>query len=547
MKLEATAVGGGYIRVYVNSVQVSQHMSEREAFESAVNAKLQNPASVVTYVQSSTVRITLKNVPTPVPAPVPEPTPIPDPTPVPTPTPVPVPVPAPAPAPAPNPTRRVLNAATDFTYLGSYQGGDYKISYSGEVFGDALTHRYVNGELRFLFTGYNGDGTHDLREFVLPNSPMQQYRTDNGYNGYVAGSIIAPATSYSRMWNFWGDTICHKSLWWEESEQRLWSGSGFDYPQGDIGSDGTQVLYNRKVPNSPGMCTDLSGWYGVEGIGQRAMWGKLQKIPQWFRTQNNLPKYVSLSGGYTSLVARGLHPALGPMIVALPDMQGVYTPQQYYTDGPNIPASDVTILVDTRSATTQDDWYANGFENRSKDRGVRVTPVENYYDAGDPRHNPSTRPTEPSIGSWQSPAPGDPNGWGRWVWGDSYHGTGNWIDDDSGIRNRHGIVYVFRGSKGKAWYQSSSGAADGVGMEIHVFDPADLALVKAGTLPAWKVRPSSILDIGNLIAPGVVAINRVGATYDAFSKRLYVMTFSESGWNGEGPFSYNQLHVFGVK
>jgi len=78
-------------------------------------------------------------------------------------------------------------------------------------------------------------------------------------------------------------------------------------------------------------------------------------------------------------------------------------------------------------------------------------------------------------------------------------------------------------------------------------DPTPVPTVKAGTLPAWKVRPSSILDIGNLIAPGVVAINRVGATYDAFTKRLYVMTFSESGWNGEGPFSYNQLHVFGVK
>jgi len=104
MKLEATAVGGGYIRVYVNSVQVSQHMSEREAFESAVNAKLQNPASVVTYVQSSTVRITLKNVPTPAPVPVPAPIPIPIPVPVPTPTPVPDPTPNPIPDPKPIPT-----------------------------------------------------------------------------------------------------------------------------------------------------------------------------------------------------------------------------------------------------------------------------------------------------------------------------------------------------------------------------------------------------------------------------------------------------------
>jgi len=104
MKLEATAVGGGYIRVFVNSVQVSQHMSEREAFATAVNAKLQNPASVVTYVQSSTVRITLKNVPTPAPVPVPVPAPIPVPVPTPTPAPVPEPTPIPAPTPVPDPT-----------------------------------------------------------------------------------------------------------------------------------------------------------------------------------------------------------------------------------------------------------------------------------------------------------------------------------------------------------------------------------------------------------------------------------------------------------
>ena len=58
-KIELTASGGGYYRVYVDGERVSQHTAEREAVESAGDYKRKNPTSEVYYDHDYRVSVEL--------------------------------------------------------------------------------------------------------------------------------------------------------------------------------------------------------------------------------------------------------------------------------------------------------------------------------------------------------------------------------------------------------------------------------------------------------------------------------------------------------
>jgi hypothetical protein len=81
--IELTAIGQGYYRVFVDGVERSKHITEREASESAGKLKRANPASSVHYDHDYRVRVDLVSAPVVVVPPDPIPTPpvvvIPDP------------------------------------------------------------------------------------------------------------------------------------------------------------------------------------------------------------------------------------------------------------------------------------------------------------------------------------------------------------------------------------------------------------------------------------------------------------------------------------
>ncbi len=436
-------------------------------------------------------------------------------------------------------SRRLLSKE-DFTYLGAHKTAQYKGGPNSlDIFSEGLTHRYVNGELRFMFASFQGN--REAERFKLKEIKLNELGTPPTTVGV-----------YSDMWVGWNDNATHKSIWWDEENGIVWSGSGFDYPQAGISNNGTPAIYGREPPSESGQpCTNHTGWFGIEGIGQRAMWGKLNTIPKWFRQRESLPKYIVLGGGYTSKMAQGLGPSMGPMFVAVPDMLQ-YEGVPLYTDNFNIPASDAKILADHRlGASKGKDWYADGYENRTYDRGVRLTLIDNYFDKGDPRKNPQSRPEFPPVegAQWLSPAPGDPDRWGRWVWGDSYGGSGLWIDNDAGTRMRHGIVTAFRGSAGACWYQSSSGRSDGTCAELHIFDPEDLALVNQGKASPNLVRPKSIIDLTDLLTPGYTKNSSIAATFDSHSSILYILVYKLDGKDASGsPLNaHNLILMFKVR
>jgi hypothetical protein len=123
--IEATAVGQGYYRVFVNGEQKSRHVAEREAMESAGKSKRDNPSSTVYYDHDYQVRIDLVDAPVVLPTPEPEPPVVVVPTPVPEPEPPVVVVPTPEPeppvvvVPPPAPTGRIT--ASRFRLIGGWR------------------------------------------------------------------------------------------------------------------------------------------------------------------------------------------------------------------------------------------------------------------------------------------------------------------------------------------------------------------------------------------------------------------------------------------
>src|SRR5690606_10314416 len=122
-------------------------------------------------------------------------------------------------------------------------------------------------------------------------------------------------------------------------------------------------------------------------------------------------------------------------------------------------------------------WYGYDFAAQTGKGPV------NFFDGGDTRDNPSSRPSgrPSSSGEWLSPAS---NGRAYWLWGDKYVG-GSWVDGPG----KGGVLMVGDFGIGYGWYQSSSLSWDGRGCELHVFDPQHLADALAGRRRQDSVEP----------------------------------------------------------
>ena len=421
-----------------------------------------------------------------------------------------------------------LLTPSDFTYLGSYPvQADATMT-----FGQGLTLRYVSGQLRFLAMGYAGapTGAATLFEFKLPAGGF--------------GTTITASELINRWTDIWspypmpniggGDEF---SIYWEDQgagKGRLWTTHATDYPT-NVQSTVTQAVAVRNL-NDDGSISGLYGEYGFEGVGQRAIYGGVQPIPAAFRKQYNLSqRYLVGWGGYASRLATGLVTSLGFMALAVPDVTA------YPTGVTTIPASDIKILADHRSGSTQHDWYASGSPS-SFDRGVRFTMPTNYYDGGDLRMNPTTAPVLPPdpAAQWLSPAP---DGLGRFVWGDTYLATGNWISGP----NKQGFIAILTAQSGKAWYGNSTLNFDRREAELHIFDPNDFGAVLAGRKHSWNVQPvaakpltADLAPLGLLyggsgsVSPGGVA----GAAYDAITHILWLWCPAIHGGYGEVLVAY---------
>ena len=453
-----------------------------------------------------------------------------------------------------DPEARQLLTGADFTYLGRYtlnSGDGWPEDLS---WGQGLTHRIVDGDLRLLTQIGDSEGT--LIELNI--------------EGVSYGTTLTPGThmvNYWENWHFGGGINVYSGIWWEDlggGNWRLWNNNSLDYaqefPQNDyVYCISTHIL----VDGSPGTVTGERGYWGLEGIGQRAHYGGVRKIPQWFRTANGLTNqpYMSGFGGYTSLLCQGSTGSRGPMLIAIPDLHN------YTNDNPDgsifphpgeISFEDFRIMADYRCATTNN-------------AGRRLTPIFDWY-CSDCRENPPTPPTWPTDYCPIEGCPTDPDengvpqpgpdGWFTWnTTGGRYHGAGVWIDNDAGTRTRHGLVLILSDGGGNSWYQSSQGHSDYAATEAHIYDPASLSAVLANTLDPDEVVPNNIVNLtpylvgrgdeqfaeGTLWYGGVAAQFHNGATFVPERNLLIVIrNWAAGGVEGGGGNIESFIDVFSV-
>ncbi len=364
----------------------------------------------------------------------------------------------------PPPSARRLLGAGDVTYLGKFPG----IGWDGNS-ASGLIYRRVNGQGRFGRLDFLGNiagqmRKYDYREYAVPAAFDQP---------------ITPVQNFGDVWDgTYGGAMSHNGLYYEEETGRLIHAGALDYPMDDVSQFACTCLSSR-VLRDDGTITDRTGYHGIEGVGQRAMYGGAAWVPGWFRAAHGV-RYLLGFGGYSSLMAQGLGPAMGPQLMfTTNDPFTTYAGLPWGSTTHTIPAAAVKFAGDYRNVPGVD-WYPGGYAARTYDRGIQVTPVINYLDGGDPRPNPPTPPTDPPVpsGQWLSPAPGDPDNWNRASWPWKVGGVA-WVDDNAGTRAVHGVLAVVTCAKGKAYYQSSSVHSDSAACEFHVYDPADLAAAMA--------------------------------------------------------------------
>lgn len=400
--------------------------------------------------------------------------------------------------PNPPPSGDLISTATP--------AGVWYVGNSDWNYAAGLTHRIVDGELRFLTLNFRG------------NIP--------GYKYQLTELRLPTESGPAEFTNTWGDVwdggydgaMTHNSLWYDEATGRLWHGGALDYPQGGVSTSACTCLSTR-VLNADGTHSNLQGFYGIEGVGQRVSGlGGVKPVPAAFATANGVGSYVVGHGGYTSLMSQGLGAALGPVFCFCTD-PSAQPPQPWGSETPTTPASAVKFGADYRAVPGQD-WYGGP---RTYDRGVQVTPTVNYLDGGDPRSNPSTPPTDPPVAGaeWVGPIPGDPDGIYNWGWVATYGNTLNWVSGTPG-----GICLVATVASGKQFYQTSSVRSDGVAAELHVFDPADVAAALADPTSqlAKTIRPKRMIPLS---LPGWTEAGQggaiLGATIPEGTNKLYVL------------------------
>ncbi len=332
------------------------------------------------------------------------------------------------------------------------------------TYGQGLTHRYVAGELRFLTLANTGI----LHEFTT--------------TGKAPGSMVNTTTA---SWDLGGLGILNNfnSINWEAGKNRLWVTSAEDYTNVvrptsialvTLGANGSRALIGR---------------WSIAGVNAKRVYGGCLPVPAAAQATMGAP-YVCGWGGYTSLVMQGGGASMGPFLV------GIDEPTQYQT-GAVLPVRKLIL-----------DAYP--------DRGVRKTIPQNYFDGGDVRQNPPSRPTVPpaSSGQWLSP---NAAGLGWWVWGDSPYNTGFFVTTSRGTMFGM-IVSVCTGA---CWYQSSTLAFDGRAFELHLWDVAKLTGANRRQPPDLMVvlpLPDASAQVWGGNSP---AGNIAGATLDPTSGKLY--------------------------
>ena len=154
-----------------------------------------------------------------------------------------------------------------------------------------LTHRYVNGELRFLTLTHRGI--------------LQEFRRPSGY-----GSTISSTTA---TWDLSGTgTIFDANgIWFEQAKNRLWIVGTVDYNATNTPAKVTLLTLGTNGSVSVAKSFNLN-------MPAKRVYGGCQAVPAELISKLG-GSYVCGWGGYTSLLLNGGGASIGATMYAIPD------------------------------------------------------------------------------------------------------------------------------------------------------------------------------------------------------------------------------------
>lgn len=218
--------------------------------------------------------------------------------------------------------------SSDIVYEG-YR--NVRVNGEASTYGKALTHRYVNGELRFLTLSHDGK----LMEFAP---------------GALGGTVTATTATWQLPSGMVDDFT---GIWWEAAKNRLWVTRTLDYGEA-----------SSYYPTRISVLTLGSGsvsnvkTFALSGVTSKQVFGGAQALPAWAQAELGCTgkPYLVGWGGYTSLMAQTSPASVGPAMFCIPDPDTL-------SNGATVPASGFKTLL-----------------NAVGDRGYRITPYTNQVD-----------------------------------------------------------------------------------------------------------------------------------------------------------------------
>ena len=372
---------------------------------------------------------------------------------------------------AQNTTKSVLTAS-DFSFVGAFRLPN-DVNGEDAGYGQTLTHRRVNGELRFLTTTVRAN----VYEAIPP-----------------VLSVVAPYP-FASIGRFWGDVYQGKrrfdgsnrnggrvwGLYWDAPDNRLYWSYGDEY--NTVSGDDPSLGYST-LNDADGTSSSVGSWR-FAGRGCKSTMGGVTAIPVDFANQYCGGKRLGAGfGGYYSIV--GVGPAhLGPALCA-------FAPPSLSAN-PDLSSLPFNNLVG---------YPFNSTPYTAPDRAHRDTDYTNEFDNWNPR-----------------------NGVGYFSWTDYIWQGGVWVD----TTNKHGLIYFPTLGNGRTWYETSTLHATRASHWWFVYDPADLAQVAQNQKQQWQIQPRNTWAVNHPGLPNPLPgwanepSNMItGATFDDVTNTLYV-------------------------
>lgn len=391
----------------------------------------------------------------------------------------------------PPPTGKRLLQSGDLEYIGAVKllWAPDPAGSGDPNWGTGFTLRRVDGELRALTLGFNGN---------LGGFPVQwrlsEWRVADG--------------SFVRSWqNIWpgqeslGNGGRYVHIQWDEERQGLWTVTAVDY---QYHPDDEPCISFRKL-NDDGTVSALSGPWQLSGQGATRTYTEVCPLPDG--------GLLGGFGGYLSLVNQGAAAA------AMGQMSYGFSDPRSMPPGP-IPFRKLVDHVGTRGARLPG-RVKNYFDGQVVE--WKPDPIHKWSPANEPVQGPD---------KWVEPFP---DGKGRMVWGDSCfaHAFLNLPDYAPCSLSLWSLM------GGRAWYThhevGRTLTCDTRLVEVHVYDPEKC--------DGGRVEPHEMFDLPIPGTTGIVSdhanVIHVRGT-DVDGRNLYAMVYDPLG---SGP----KIHSWSIR